>query len=1035
MGRRYVCLLAFVAWGCDDDGGSPALPGAQPDVMVDAAIPDAAPPDADPRIAEQALIEGVPETAAIRLPGLTAEVHVVRTEGDIPHVYAADRLDMARVQGYLVARDRFFMMDLARRLSQGTVSELVGDLVLNVDITSRNQGMRHAAQRVLMSLSDQLGAEFDAFAEGVNHYIARVADGTDPAPSEMAVTAPVLGVGSAAELMDPFTRADIAAFATTVLYLSGYEPIDLEAEVGIEAALDGVAGAAFEDLRRAGLLRDIFERIAPIEAVASIESGANTERSTARGSSKRAPLRLPATAKRLVRQMRRMQSLLGKSSEREFGSNAWAVAGTHTANGDTLVEGDGHLSLSVPGFFVQMGLDTRVFGGTDDPHVRGLFVPGLPPLGVGTNGHVAWSFTYFNADVTDWYREELQLGDDGLPAASMFRGEWKPLRRVDETYTTRAVPALGSEGGEVTIARWETFDGRRIMVVEGVPIPEGEAPGPDDAVVNLGDGPVAVGDADRDGVVTAVSMDYVGLDVGGTIGAYDDLGKARNIAEFQQAQRRIAVFGSHFAAGDSAGDILITGYHASPCRAHLPRGADGRFEPGADPSRVLDGTRFGGFTVAYNDDGTVDDTREDETHCVVSYADFPAEVSPARGYVLTANNDPSGLGFDDNVANDPVYIGTGNWSLGFRAKEIRDALAETAAAKDADVAKMVEIQNIQVSVTGRRYAPLLVAAIERAAGIEGGEPHEARLAALHTERMDAAAQRLRDWGARGYRPASGVETFYDTPSEDDRADAVATMVFNAWLGHFTQALLGDEADLVTGDGTIVGRRQLRTVDLALFGRGADNPNDLASWNPETEESVFFDVRDTPEVERSDELMLMALGDALAFLESEPTFSGRGGFGSAAMEDWLWGLRHVMLLESLLTPFLPPDAGPIAALLQQFGITPSDLPLAFGLENGDPRLTLPGFPRGGDNFNVDNGDPGLSGTEFAFRHGPVMRMVISLKDGVVGGRSIIPGGQSGISESAHRHDQLELWLANDAWPLRYHTADVVDGAVGREVYRP
>jgi len=1029
-------LLALVAFACDDEG-KPAIGGPAPDGGVTDSGPADGGADADPRVAARALVTGVAEMGSLRIPGLSAEVHVLRTEGDIPHIYAANRLDLARVQGYLVARDRFFMMDLGRRLAQGRLSELVGDVVLDVDITARNQGMRHAGERIAASLPAELAAEFDAFAAGINTYIDHVEAGRADPPSELEIAFRLLGAASPAELMAPFTRGDLAAFAATVLYLSGFEPIDLEVEVGIEAALAGFAGAPFADLRRAGIVRDVFERVTPVFPVASIEGGARAEPATAGGgSSKGARRPLPATARGLVGQLRLMQGLLGKSSRKEFGSNAWAVAGDRTADGATLIEGDGHLTMSVPTFFVQMGIDTDLFGEDESPHIRGLFIPGLPMLGVGTNGHVAWSFTYFNADVTDWYREELRIGADGFPDASRFRGEWRPLRGVDETYTLRGVPALQSEGGDVVVRRWETFDGRRIMAVEGLPVGEGVEPGPDDAVINLGGGRVIVGDLDRDGVVSAVSMDYTGLDVGGAIPAYDGLARTRNVAEFRDMQRRVGVFGSHFAVGDAAGDILITGYHASPCRAHLPRGADGRFEAGANPARVLDGTRFGGFTVGFTEDGQVDESSRGEVDCVVPFDDFPAETSPERGFVMTANNDPSGLGFDDNVANDPVYIGTGNWALGFRASEIHGALQATVEAGDADIEKMREIQGIQVSVTGRRYAPLLVAAIERARGLGApGDDDEARLAALHSEEADDVAERLLAWGTRGYRPRSGVATFYNAPTADDREDAVATMIFNAWLGHFAVALLADEGVPDGGDSALALRRKMRTLDLALYGRGPDNPLGLASWNPDTEESVFFDLVGTPEVEGSDELILIALADALAFLRSPPLVGGGGGFGTDEMSEWRWGLRHLLVLDSLLGPFLPESAGAIGALLQQFGITPTDLPLAEGLPRDDPRRRLPGFPRSGDNYNVDNGDPGLSGTEFTFSHGPVMRMVIALRDGEVRGTNIIPGGQSGLKGSEHRADQLARWLGNEVWPLRYHVEEVVEGAVGRELYRP
>jgi len=85
--------------------------------------------------------------------------------------------------------------------------------------------------------------------------------------------------------------------------------------------------------------------------------------------------------------------------------------------------------------------------------------------------------------------------------------------------------------------------------------------------------------------------------------------------------------------------------------------------------------------------------------------------------------------------------------------------------------------------------------------------------------------------------------------------------------------------------------------------------------------------------------------------------------------------------------------------------------------------------------VDAANPGLSGTHFTHANGPVMRMVIALKDGAVEGQNIVPGGQSGVKESPYFSDQLEHWLANTTIPLRFHPSDVVAGATGRERYSP
>ncbi|MEY3213938.1 MAG: hypothetical protein RIT28_4419, partial [Pseudomonadota bacterium] len=214
----------------------------------------------------------------------------------------------------------------------------------------------------------------------------------------------------------------------------------------------------------------------------------------------------------------------------------------------------------------------------------------------------------------------------------------------------------------------------------------------------------------------------------------------------------------------------------------------------------------------------------------------------------------------------------------------------------------------------------------------------------------------------------------------------------------------------------------------MRGRGPGNPEGLSSYNPETEESAFFDVLSTPEIETSEELAVKALLDALAFFESAD------GFGSADMAGWLWGYKHTVTFDSVLKDFLGDDPT-YAALITPFSITTEQLPLAAEIPSDDPRADLTGFPRPGDQYGVDAANPGWSGTSFSYGSGPVFRMVVQLRPDGVSGLNILPGGQSAILESPFFDDQAALWLGNQAHPLRFSPEDVAAGATGRERYVP
>ena len=68
---------------------------------------------------------------------------------------------------------------------------------------------------------------------------------------------------------------------------------------------------------------------------------------------------------RLVTRLDEIQARLMRDPEVGYGSNAWAVMGNRTRSGDTLLAADGHLPLTIPALFYQIGLDTQTLGGGD----------------------------------------------------------------------------------------------------------------------------------------------------------------------------------------------------------------------------------------------------------------------------------------------------------------------------------------------------------------------------------------------------------------------------------------------------------------------------------------------------------------------------------------------------------------------------------------------------------------------------------------------------------------------------------------------
>lgn len=946
--------------------------------------------------------------------GLTDEVHVLRTESNVAHVYAHNELDAHRVQGWVMAKDRYIQVELTRRLGAGTLAEILGDIGLSIDLDSAGRGLRYIGDLIWANLPAETKAKYEAFADGVNTYSEAVRGGQLAVPSELEIVAGFRNIDDPALLAQPMTGKDIAYAAAVIMSQLGYESADVAAETVAQQVTDAFPDGPLAGLRRAGLVADIVDAIAPVHAISQVAPGSHA--SSTGGLKSTAPdrqlkaLKAEATQlERLAAKNAQFRRRLGRPQGQPHGSNSWAV-GSKGTGGGALLANDGHLPLSVPSIFYRMCLDAEYFGGEGLP-VCGLYFPGLPSMGVGTNGFVAWGQTYLDADLADWYAEEIRLGSDGLPDASRFRGEWMPLQRHEETFRIGA-DKDPDKFETKTFSRWTTFDGRWLMSVEGRVV-TATTTGP--VIVLQGDY-IAPSDLDTDGVVTGVSLDWTAFDAKDTLAAVDGFARSKSVAEFMEQTKKLVGYGQNIVVADGDGEIMYTGYHALPCREYLERSGD-QWAAGSNPRQLLDGTRHGGFDLS--GDG-----------CKVPFDVGPRSVSPSQGFVHTANHDPLGNAFDDSLANDQHYIG-GPWALGYRANTIDRGLADVTSRQAATVEAMGNLQNNRISPLGLQHTPQLIETIAKAKRLSTTattSDADGRLVTIYRSaqsRIDDASTRLATWLDRGADAASGVETFYDQPSADAKKDAVAMMIFAAWLRHLVSGVFDDEGvDFAFARGR--QRIVFRSLYRMLEGRGAGNPMKLGSFNPDTNESAFFDDRTTAPIETSDEIILAALVAAFDELERK---LGRD------VDGWLWGLEHKVRFESLLTQ-LGADEPAVGVLSLEFSITTENLPLAENLERGDPRADLEHFPRGGDYFSVDAAGPSTdSGRYYTYTHGPVMRMVIALDDGKVSGQTILPGGQSGNTRSPQFADQAAKWLGNQVQPIRYHAEDVVEGATTRERYLP
>ena len=128
---------------------------------------------AESNITREALRAALPDlTRDIAVAGLDGAVSLYRDALGIPHVEAVSASDAFFGQGFAAAQDRLWQMDLDRHKAHGRSAEVLGPAALDADVLVRRLGLAASAQADYASVSPGARAMLDAYAAGVNAFLA-----------------------------------------------------------------------------------------------------------------------------------------------------------------------------------------------------------------------------------------------------------------------------------------------------------------------------------------------------------------------------------------------------------------------------------------------------------------------------------------------------------------------------------------------------------------------------------------------------------------------------------------------------------------------------------------------------------------------------------------------------------------------------------------------------------------------------------------------------------------------------------------------
>ncbi len=332
----------------------------------------------------------------ISLPGLKGKVQVVYDDLLVPHIFAENQEDAARVQGYVTAQHRLWQMDITTRKASGRLSEVLGERTLRIDRLSRRKGLVFAAENDLIGWkkSQKTMDLLQAYTDGVNAWVDQMSKADWPIEFKLLNYAP--------ERWTPLKAALVteAMAETLCAWEDDLESTNTLAQLGTET---------FNYLypewnpKQQPIIPDTgqWNEVRPLLPPPFVASATNSLG--------------------FMKQSEPTEQFI--SDPQVVGSNNWALGGSKTKSGKPILCNDPHLNLTLPSIWFQVQIHTP------EANTYGVSLPGVPGVVIGFNEHIAWGVTNVSHDVSDWYKihwtspERKQYKLDGEEKSVQFRYE------------------------------------------------------------------------------------------------------------------------------------------------------------------------------------------------------------------------------------------------------------------------------------------------------------------------------------------------------------------------------------------------------------------------------------------------------------------------------------------------------------------------------------------------------------------------------------------------------------------------------------
>ena len=317
--------------------------------------------------------------ADIKLKGLKEKVTVYRDKFAVPHIFAKNDEDLYRATGYILAQDRLWQMDLLRRVTEGKLSEIFGEDLVNADQLFRSLRITEKSKIVIEKTDKKIISALEAFADGVNQYIETHKDKLPPEftilgyePEKWKIEHSINLIGYMAwDLSSPSWSAEITLYKLS---------------------------KKIDSLKFIQMLPDLNLQKTFVYPDNYLDTNELSMRTA------------------LLLQSRKIEEM---GLDIFGGSNNWAVSGKKSTTGKPILSNDMHLGFGTPGIWYQIHQHVK-----NGLNVSGVLLPGQPFIIDGHNENIAWGMTNVSVDNIDFYVETINPEN---PNQYKLDGGWKDM--------------------------------------------------------------------------------------------------------------------------------------------------------------------------------------------------------------------------------------------------------------------------------------------------------------------------------------------------------------------------------------------------------------------------------------------------------------------------------------------------------------------------------------------------------------------------------------------------------------------------------